>query len=789
LAFTKEQKHDLAAALEKFPPDTLFAIRSSSPEEDLEGSSFAGGYETVLGVTHTAIHDAIRKAFASCLDYRVAVYKKENGFKITDPKIAVIVQEQIASEIAGVGFSLNPVTNNYDEAVFNANWGLGETVVSGTATPDTFIVNKDSLEIKSVEVGGKELTLWLTPNGGTTEKHNFKSDKRTLTDEEVTELSKLVVKVEELYQKPIDIEWAFAKTKLYLLQARPITSYVPLPLEMITKPGEKKRLYLDVTISVQGLYKPMSPMGTSVLAAFFKKASTAVFSKDITADTNSSPIVIRNGRIYANLSNLMAIAGKKKIGSFLTNMDSLASKTVLAVSEDEYVSENKDVKHLPMLLAKKMPTFLPRILKTRMFPMQVHERTQLELYRFEEEAAKLEKENLPLRLYRDTLFKLVINVVFKNCIPILLSSRVALHEMKQIAGDTPENELSQLEFSLPNNVTTDMGLSLADIAKLLPNGLTKEELQNDIKHKKLSADFFEAWDTFLRNYGHRGPIELDIASPRYRDNPQLLYELLLSMSSANSDENPQEAFEKNKLKRRETYQRLYKQIRAKNWLKAQQFRFLYRTVENLAGYRETPKFYLIYAIDKVRQKILIEAQQLYKERRLDSIEQVFDLTFDELEQGLLDKELNLKEISIKNRSITDRLNRVPQLPTIINSRGLILRPPAQPLQKNAVSGMAVSAGIIKGRIKILHTPDEKPLLKGEILVARATDPGWTPLFVNAGAVILEVGGLLQHGALVAREYGLPCVAGIENATNLWKDGMLVEVDGSAGIVRTITDTT
>jgi rifampicin phosphotransferase len=210
----------LSHALEPFGKDTLFAVRSSSPEEDLESSSFAGGYETVLGVTRSTLRQALAKAFASCLDYRVVVYKRENGFAIDDPKIAVIVQEQLASEIAGVGFSLNPMTNNYDEAVVNANRGLGETVVSGTATPDTYLVDKIRLKVQSKTLGKKETSIWLMPNGGTQEKPDTRHDSFALSDTQILDLARLIAHVERLYEKPIDIEWAYAKGRLFLLQAR-----------------------------------------------------------------------------------------------------------------------------------------------------------------------------------------------------------------------------------------------------------------------------------------------------------------------------------------------------------------------------------------------------------------------------------------------------------------------------------------------------------------------------------------------------------------------------------------
>lgn len=125
----------------------MCAVRSSSPEEDLEGASFAGGYETVLGVIKENIEEAVKTCFISCLDERVYLYKKEHGFNVNNPKIAVVVQKQIASDTSGVAFSINPLNNCYDEVVINANQGLGESVVSGIVTPDTYIVEKNKQQI------------------------------------------------------------------------------------------------------------------------------------------------------------------------------------------------------------------------------------------------------------------------------------------------------------------------------------------------------------------------------------------------------------------------------------------------------------------------------------------------------------------------------------------------------------------------------------------------------------------------------------------------------------------
>src|SRR6185503_5148412 len=217
--------------------------------------------------------------------------------------------------------------------------------------------------------------------------------------------------------------------------------------------------------------------------------------------------------------------------------------------------------------------------------------------------------------------------------------------------------------------------------------------------------------------------------------------------------------------------------------KAAKFAAEYQFFSNFGGYRETHKTYLVYIVDILRQKVKARGEALASAGRLDSPEQAFELTVQQLDAD--DGTADLRKLAHDNTVLFKKLAKISRPPALIDSRGFIPRPPTPPAKEGEHVGMGVSSGVVRGRIKILHSPDEKPLLKGEILVARSTDPGWTPLFVNAAGIILEVGGALQHGALVAREYGKPCVSGINNATSLWKDGDMVEVDGSSGIVRVV----
>ncbi len=757
-----------------------FAVRSSSPEEDLEGSSFAGGYETILGVTRDAMEKAIGKAFASCLDLRIVVYKRQHGFSITDPKIAVVVQEQIASEVSGVGFSMNPLNNNLDEAIFNANWGLGETVVAGLVTPDYFRINKVSMGILEKTLGSKESSIWLTKTGTET-RDNFKCDQFTLDNRHIGKLALLIKQVERIYKKPIDIEWAFANDKLYLLQARPITTFIPVPPDMMTQHGERKRLYIDLTIAAQGMPRPMSTMGASVLSFIPNAVGNILHLGRFKAGSKGAIVSLGHGRIYVNVSTFMGLVGKKKFSEVFSNMDPLAGKILDGLDEETYKDKNPLLGFVPFKLATVTPFIAPKAIKARLNPRKALMDLKVALERFEFDAQKLADANRPLPEFTSKLLKMVAEVVFLNCVPLVITSRVAIARMKELAVGNTKEVLDHLELALPGNVTTEMSLDLYKVSQLLPPeppSNFSNWLENDA-----SPEFKKAWWVFMERYGFRGAAEVDIASPRYYDDPQMLVDLMISMRKQGPEQSQVARFAENERKRKETFEQLSEEIGRKNWIAQQEFKSLYKVVETIGGIRETHKYYLIYALHLLRLRLRREGENLVDAGRLNEVDDVFHLSIAELDKGIKDKNLDLRAMVAANRRERKKLDSVTEFPVFIDSRGFIPRLPAPPVGAGEIAGIPISSGVVRGRVKTWRSPDEKPFEKGEILVARATDPGWTPLFVNAAGVILEVGGVLQHGALVAREYGLPCVAGIPKATEAWEDGTLVEVDGSLGIIR------
>jgi phosphoenolpyruvate synthase/pyruvate phosphate dikinase len=310
LQLTDRQRAELENALAVFQSDhraRLFAVRSSSPEEDLEGASFAGGYETTLGVTTETLEAAIRHSFASSFDARVLLYKREHGFHLEYPRIALVLQQQVDADSAGVAFSLNPLNNCFDEAVINANHGLGESVVAGETDPDTFVVNRITRAISETRIGGKQAVITLNHSGGTTKASRESQQQAAITAAQVLALTALLEQVEAHYQKPVDIEWAIAGEKIFLLQARPITTYLPLPPEMITAPGAPKRLYANSTLIEQGLQEPLSVLGTDFLSYVLNKVGGPVAEGAIGIDGITFTAA---GGYYMNISYALMMGMK-----------------------------------------------------------------------------------------------------------------------------------------------------------------------------------------------------------------------------------------------------------------------------------------------------------------------------------------------------------------------------------------------------------------------------------------------------------------------------------------------
>ncbi len=795
LSWSEQQREELADALALFQKENdahLFAVRSSSPEEDLEGASFAGGYETTLGVTAESIEAAILHSFTSSFDERVFLYKKEHGLQIDQPRIAVIVQQQVDAESAGVAFSLNPLDNCYDEAVINANHGLGESVVSGEVEPDVFVVDKLRREIIETRIGSKQTVITLNPEGGTVHSMRASHPGASLTGAQVLDLTGLLEQVESYYQKPVDIEWAVSNGKLYLLQARPITTYLPLPPGMITAPGEPKRLYANSTLIEQGVQEPLSVLGTDFLGYVLNQVGGPVAKGAIGPD---GVTFTAGGGYYMNISYALMMGMKNAAlapGSF---GDPRVMEILDSIDMSQYLSGELPPK-LKALRGKMIFKMLPMAtsaLEAYLRPEHILQKYQAALPGEIERLKSFSGEGITLQEQAVALTDLLQFFYGDYGIPMILAGQIAQQRIRRLfryeAGHV-QDHLVNVGIALPGNKTTEMGelmytlASSEEIRRYESSSGFIEALEQGL----FSQEFMRRWEHFMDEFGMRCPGEIDPATTRPREQPALLFEQLRSMSRViESRDTSQTFFEEARAKREAAYRALREIALRKGNRKARAFEKYYKTWVMFGGYRETPKHYVIKVIDLFRRSALSIAHKLVEQGRLDDPQQIFDVAIADIDQALADDSLDLQALAKERTVLINKIRKSHLAVRIIDSRGRIYFPPRKAARDGEWIGVPISPGLVQGRVRVLHHASEKKLLPGEILVARATDPGWTPLFINAMGIVLEIGGALQHGAVVAREYGIPCVSGLDDATHILKDGQLVEVDGSNGIVRILEE--
>ena len=766
----------------------LFAVRSSSPEEDLDAASFAGGYETCLGIGLDGLESALRRVFASCWDERVLVYKREKGFDPFSVRFAAIIQRQIASDVAGVGFSLNPLTNDYDEALIEANWGLGESVVSGAASPDRWVVDKVDLKVVDQELGSKKTSIWLEREGGTSEKQTHRSDEPCLDDETVKELTELIQRVEVAYGRPMDIEWAAADGRLFLLQARPITTYVPLPPEMQTRPGEPRRLYADGALS-KGMTtnEPLSVIELDWGKKFLHPFLHRLVGMEGTPEDNI--VFFAGARLYLNLSHMLCLASPEDLAKGSRANDQLMADIQAGIDADRYRSAERP--HWMRL--RNLGPFLgllwqwKGIVWNSLRPFWAKDKAHADYLRQVAEYEQYFKEevdlNQSLTELQESASRTMLDYVFGVACPALTAGLSALALVDRLGKKKPELRklTDRLQVGFDGNVVVEMGIAQYRLAHLLPPSEFEDLSQLEIKlqDRSLPSAFLEAWDRFVELYGWRGPSEMDQANPRYADDPMLALRQMSYM--VGSDFDPEATHQHNMESRRQAFKEL---MDRSGWFRRWWLGKAHALIERFAGARDTPKHHLVLFGYTLRRRMLIEGDLLVAGGRLDRREHVFDLTHEDLRDAAADPSLDLRRIRAENTRFINQLKaQVKLFPQVIDSRGRILRPPAKEHQPGEMPGTGVSPGVARGPVKVLHRPDEKPIEPGDILVAYTTDPGWTPLFVNAAAVVLEVGGVLQHGAVVAREYGKPCVVGIDRVVSRLRDGQVVEVDGNTGVLR------
>ncbi|MBI2906987.1 MAG: phosphoenolpyruvate synthase [Chloroflexi bacterium] len=768
------------------------AVRSSATAEDLPEASFAGQQETYLDILgEEALLEALRRCWASLWTDRAIAYRQRHGIPQTSVSLAVVVQRMVAAEAGGVMFTANPVSGKRTEVTIEASLGLGDAVVSGLVSPDSYVVEKRTLSLISREVSAKTVQVTPVPGGGTAkvEVPDDASSVEALPDDAIIELARLGLKIEEHFGWPQDVEWAFSGGELYFVQSRPITSLYPAPPNA---PEGELHVYVSANF-FQGIVEPLTPMGACVFTVTGQVLRTG------------PRLVVLGGRIFADFTTMLRTRPWRDmlLRFSLPQIDPVAGRIVERLLADPRLRPVRQSARgaARKLLARYWRTILPilaRVASSVAFPAaarrRVTEKVVPRLAALREEAyaprALGQQAEFVQRFTRDGLRE----VFFPHLIPLVAGGMLCLKRAEALVHEwgLDERLMTVARQGLPHNMTTTMDLELWALAQRLRADAASREALTTGGPPALAVRYFEGAlpetaqrgiAAFLARYGHRGLREIDIGVPRWKDDPAYLFGILQNYLALEDQEKaPDRHFAAQAAAGERAVAELVAQARRLpgGWLKAAMLGFFLRRYRQLGGLRETPKFYVVWMFEALRDMLLGAGRELTKLGRLDQPEDIFFLTIDDQWN---DGGLDLRKLVVDRRRAYETELHRRRPPHVITSEGEAFYGEALAAGENMLAGTGVSPGVARGKARVVHNPAGARLEPGEILVAPSTDPAWTPLFLTAGGLIMEAGGMMSHGAIVAREYGIPAVVGIPEATNHIAPGQEVEVDGNQGLVR------
>ncbi|MFI7694579.1 rifamycin-inactivating phosphotransferase [Nonomuraea sp. NPDC049655] len=767
----------IGESLARLGEHTACAVRSSATAEDLPTASFAGQQDSYLNVVGPAeVLRHVRRCWASLFTERAVVYRRRNGFDHRGVRMAVVVQRMVFPEAAGVLFTADPVTSDRKAAVVEAVWGLGEALVSGVVAGDVYTVRDD--RVVDVSVGAKARVVRASPAGGTEEGpvEAERSVRRALTDEQTVRLVGLGRRIEAWFGRPQDIEWCLAGEEFHVVQSRPITTLFPVPVA----DDQENHVYVSVGHQ-QMMTDAMKPLGLS----FWQL-------------TTSRPMAEAGGRLFVDVAPVLATAaGRANLIGTLGKSDPLIRDALQTV-----VDRGDFVGAVPEEESGVAPAAAPPA------PIETDPELVAELVRDGRESVAALRRRIE-ELSGPELFEFILADIaeLRRLLfgPRSFQAIMAGMEAAWWLNDHLEEWLGErnaadvLTQSVPHNVTSEMGLALLDVADVIrPHAevvaflqrVAAEEREGDAFLEELGElpggeEAAEAVRGFLEQYGMRCAGEIDITRTRWSERPAMLVPVILGnvrnfeagAGARRFEQGRQEALRKE----REVLARL--RALPDGERKAAETERMIARVRTFAGYREFPKYGMVCRYLAYKQALWREADRLVRAGVLRDREDVFFLRFQELQEvvrtGEADGELVLR------RREDFRWHETLRPPRVLTSDGEVLagRYQREDVPPGALAGLAVSAGTVEGRARVVLDMARADLAAGDILVTAFTDPSWTPLFVGIAGLVTEVGGLMTHGAVIAREYGLPAVVGVEGATRLIRDGQRIRVHGTDGYVE------
>jgi rifampicin phosphotransferase len=741
----------VAGALVRCGEDVAYAVRSSATAEDSPTASFAGQHDTYLNVSGLeAILRDVRRCWASLFSERAVNYRSRGVVENRHAQMAVVVQQMVLPVASGVLFTADPLTSNRKLIVVEAIPGLGDQLVSGRVSPDVYTVRDGAIVLRTLA-----------------------NEQSALEDGDVLRLAQLGRRIEEFFGRPQDIEWCRAEDGFQIVQSRPITTLFPVPAV-----GDRKRhVYVSVGHQ-QMMTDPIKPLGLSLWQL-----------------TTPRPMSVAGGRLFVDVTEMLgAPTTRAGLLRALGGSDPLmgdALRTI--VQRGDFVPARPDEELTGVFaLAVQEPLDADPAIVTELVERGRASAAALK------RAIKAKSGPQLIEFILADLLELTRVLFDPRGIQVITSAAQAgqwLNEhMQEWLGE--KNVVDTLTQSVAGNVTSEMGLALLDVADVIrpfPDVVAfLQDVDDERFLDKMPAlaggnEARDAIQAYLDRYGMRCTGEIDITRPRWSEQPSALVPLILAHVRNFEPGAGSQRFEQGRREAALKEQELLARLRdlPNGERRATTTKQMIDRVRTFAGYREYPKYAMVSRYFVYKQALLREAERLKLAGVLREAQDIFYLTLHEFHDVVRDQEVDDELIRQRRDAFNSYRSLMP--PRVLTSEGEVLAGSYQrhDLPAGALVGLPVSAGAVEGRARVILDMAQVDLEPGDILVTTYTDPSWTALFVTIGGLITEVGGLMTHGAVIAREYGLPAVVGVEHATQLIRDGQQIRVHGTDGYVEVL----
>ena len=743
------------------------AVRSSATAEDLPEASFAGQQDTILDVDgEDALLDAVRRCWASLWNERAVSYRATHAVDERALRLAVVVQRMVPATVAGVLFTADPITGRRRRAAIDAVRGLGEQLVSGAVNPDHYLVD--------------------TTTGAVLERRGD-----ILDDTRLRELAAIGSRIEAHCGKPQDIEWAIDEQSLWIVQSRDITTLYPIPASA-PDPERDLRVYLSANVA-QGVLQPFTPMGIQTFRLIGAAFASAIGKPVADPSAGASVIADAGLRLWIDLTGVIRNSAAREIPvRVLSIMEARSSGIFARLLDDPRLAPRRGSRlrsGLSVLRAVEHAGVPPWVIRAMLRPEATRDRVLRDVDAFVTRDAgplttPVERLDAFERLLLTTLprmFPRLVAIVAAGLVSYNLAGRL-------LRGVASDDEMRTVLRGLPFNPTTEMDLELWAIAHRTRDDPPSRAALVDRAPTDLSADFRRGalppvlqrdLEAFLVRYGHRAIAEIDLGLPRWSEDPSHLlgaianYQRLDTAALA-----PDGQFARGAREADATIATLLSRVHGPRRFLA---RKLLRRVRALAGVREEPKFQAVRVFARGRAILAPVGVALAADGRVAAADDIWFLTLPDARRALAGEDMHARVA--ERRAEYRREERRRHIPRVLLSDGTDAEAAfASPATDGAIRGTPASPGTARGVAHVMLSPAGARLEPGEVLVAPATDPGWTPLFLTASALVMEMGGMMSHGAVVAREYGIPAVVGVPEATTRIATGADIVVDGSAGTV-------